>query len=93
MPLGFWLGEGKRKRLKNWDVKGNEIIHILIHVEYFGVRGLFLLKLQEHWPLLEQPESYFAAQKSLDSVYKFRMNHRCIESPMQKIHSLTRSPR
>lgn len=88
MHLGFWMREGRRKRLTNWGVKGNETIHILIHVEYFGVGGLFLFKLQEHWPLLEQPESYFAAHKSLNSLYKFRMNHWCTESPMQKIHSL-----
>lgn len=85
MPSGFQLGEGKRKRLKNWDVKGNEIIHILIDVEQFGVRDLVLLKLQEHWVLLQQPESYFAAQKSPNSVHRFRINHQCIEPPMQKI--------
>lgn len=48
MPSGFLLGEGRRKRLKNWDVNGTEIIHILIHVEQSGVRDLALLKLQEH---------------------------------------------
>jgi len=49
-----------------------------------------LLKFQERWPLLEQPESDFAAQNSQNSVYKLRKSHRCTEPPMQKMPSITR---
>lgn len=61
MPLGDWLGEGRKLRLRNWDVKGNEIIHILIYGKLFGVGGGFSLELQEHlcWNKLsctEEPE-------------------------------------